>query len=731
MSIDSRDRAGTDRRRTAESPRPPTGRLPGRRVTVDPRVARGEAALDVAREGRTQQQPPRISAPHGETRRLAKRVDLNGALQARRQHARRDVPSTTAKRAATHAPDARRRRTSGGAARHQPATDRVRDQRRAEKHQLRRPPRLARQPRFSFTAGDAPRRLRAVLVVSVLMLVAIVVRVGFLQTAQASTYRAAGRSQRISESPVKAPRGAIFDRTGNELALSIPAVTIVANPKQVLDPASTVRVLAALLQLTDAKQQALTTAFATKDKGFVYVARQIDDQLANTIMALKLPGIESQPEDRRVIPSGDVGKSLIGKVNPDNEGSTGLELQYDQLLTGTDGERVREHDRAGRSIPGSDVTAAPAVPGDDIVLTVDRPLQYQVEQALVARVEGLKAKGGVAIVMDPSTGQIYAAANVRRTKEGTVEVTAANLAAVEAYEPGSVAKVFSLSGAINEGIVTPDSVEMVPGQITFNRGTRWVQTITDAEPHGTIPYTVHDIIVHSSNIGTLKVAEKLGPDKLSEYLHLFGFGAKTSLDFPNETAGQLKPVIDWQGTEKQTLSFGYGFAASPLQLIAAVNTVANGGVYVSPKLVDSTIDSTGTHHETAPSPSHRVLSTETATTMTSMMKDVVCYGTAKLAQVPGITVAGKTGTGYKRQANGTYTNDDGTRAYFASFVGYLPADHPKVTILVSIDEPDPTTRERFGGTASAPLWANIAQAAIHSLQITPEATGGGCPKSAG
>ena len=386
---------------------------------------------------------------------------------------------------------------------------------------------------------------------------------------------------------------------------------------------------------------------------------------------------------------------------------------------------IREHDAKGRSIPGSGATTTDPIPGNDLILTLDRSLQFQVEQALIARVTELSAEGGAVVVMDTATGEIYAVANVSRGDDGVVAVTSANLAAVEPFEAGSVAKVFSLSAVVDTGVANPDTVIRVPGRIVYDKGTPWEHTINDAEPHPEKPMSLREIIVHSSNIGTLLLTDEVGTERFGTYLESFGFGQKTALDFPDESAGIFKPASEWEGTEKQSHSYGYGYSVTALQLAAAVNTVANGGVYVAPKLVAATIGADGEVTDTAPSATHTVIQPSTAATMTDMMKDVVCGGTGKDAQIADISVAGKTGTAYKTQEDGTY-GATGTRKYRASFVGFFPADAPKVTILVTIDEPDPTSNDRFGGKAAAPLFATIATAAIHELQITPNPGDTGC-----
>lgn len=612
----------------------------------------------------------------------------------------------------------------------------------------------------TYRAGRSSRRLVAVFVIAALLFLAVLVRVTLLQTVEADGLRHAGKTQRTTEQVLKAHRGTIFDRDGADLALSVPARTIIANPKLVLDPTGTVRTLTALLQLAPSKQQSLTEAFTAKKNSFVYVARQVDPQLAATVVDLRLAGISAISEDQRMVPAGDVGRSVVGRTDPDLRGTAGLEKEYDALLRGVDGEQSTEHDREFRSIAGGDETVAP-IPGSDIVTTLDRGLQYQFEQALLQRVETLNAYGGTVIAMGVNTGDLYAVANVRRNAEGVAEVTSANLAATEPHEPGSVAKVFSLSAAVNEGLATPETTITVPGYLVYKpvnkSDEKWKFKIRDAEPHNDKLMSLRDIIVHSSNIGTVLLTEGLGTLRFGKYLHEFGFGSTTGLGLPDESSGIMKPAADWQATEKVTPRYGYGYAATSLQLIAGVNTIANGGTYVAPRLLLSTIDANGQTHDAPPSPTHEVVTPQTAATMTSMMKDVVCYGTAKYAKVPGMSVAGKTGTALLKpstkpgaqppaatptdqsttttqpgeQSNTDYQADDGTKEYYSTFVGYFPADNPQVTILVSIDRPDPTSQDHLGGKAAGPLFSTLATIAMHELRISPLASDTGCQDSVG
>lgn len=565
------------------------------------------------------------------------------------------------------------------------------------------------------------RRLRWAVGVLVTLLVFLIGKVGYLQTVSGDEYRAAGLAARMRTTTLRAERGALFDRNGREIAMSVPKMTLFADPTDVSDPAGTARAVAGLMQFDAAREAELAATLAARESSFTFIARQIDPERAKAVTDLRLPGIGAYKEpDRMVVDSSAL--AVVGRTDTDGVGTAGLELQYNDVLSGKDGRFVREQDKDGRSIPGASNVEVEPVPGNDLVLSLDRSIQYQLNQALYTRVRQVNARGGTAIVMNTKTGDIYAMANIRRKEDGTYS-NSGNFAAVEAHETGSTAKVFSIAAALNEGAVTPDSVFHVPGIQKFDE-----YLIRDAYPHPTQAMPVREILVKSSNLGTVLTAQRIETSTLESYLHAFGFGDKTALNFPDESAGILKPVKEWRGTEKITVAYGYGFASTSLQLVSAVNVVANNGVYVAPRLVLATIDADGTKRDAEPSSTRPVLKQETATQMNLMMRDVVCYGTGTLAKIPGMTVAGKTGTGYKVQKDGTYGSDTTGRKYFASFVGFLPAEDPQVTILVSIDEPDASSRDRFGGTAAAPVFADIGAFVARELRIKPAPTTQPCSK---
>ncbi len=571
-----------------------------------------------------------------------------------------------------------------------------------------------------FRAGQPRRRLIAIFLVCSLILLVVLVRVGLVQTAEAKTYKQAGIDQRTRERVLQADRGGVFDRDGTELALSVPATTLFVNPKLVSDPTGTADVLAAVIGLSDEKRQSLIDAMVAKESSFVYVARQLDDATAQAVLELGLPGVAGYEENTRVLPAGDLARSIIGRTDPDGRGISGLEAQYDEILRGVDGEVVRQIDSEGRSIPGSGAVSVSPTPGSDIVLTLDSSIQYAAEQELLKQVRDLQARGGVVIVMDTDSGDIYAMANVRRDGEGVYRVTSANVSLVDSYEPGSVGKVITIAGALNDGVTTPDTWYEVPWRKWY-----YDMYLSDSHQHPTEPMSVTDILVESSNIGTITVSEQLADGRQYDYLRAFGLGERTALDFPGESVGILKPWTEWHGTEKKTVAYGHGVSSTAMQLLAAVNVIANRGTYVAPRLVTATIDPQGERHDEPPSETRDVVSTAVAAQMTTMMQQVVCSGTATRAQVEGVSIAGKTGTAYKAQANGTYYNEDGEKAYYASFVGYFPAEDPQVTVLVSIDEPPGGASEHFGGTAAAPVFATLVPTLIHELDIQPP-PGSGC-----
>jgi cell division protein FtsI (penicillin-binding protein 3) len=555
-----------------------------------------------------------------------------------------------------------------------------------------------------------------------LVMLAIVARVAFLQTTEAETLRSAGADQWTRSYDIAAQRGTVFDRHGNELAMSVPAVSVSINPKLVENGPATIQLLDDLLELPDATTAELLDQIESKNRGFVYVARQADAAVGDQISSMRLAGVNVDRESRREMPGGDTGRSVIGRTNIDGEGIAGLELQYDDVLTGSGGSRSREVAPNGRSIPGSETVTEQPIAGDDLVLTLDRSIQFSTEQVLLEKVSEIGARGATAIVIETKTGEILSMASVRLDAvAGEYQVTSGNFAAVDAYEPGSVAKVITVASSLSEGLVTPDTSYEVPWRKQY-----YDDLLKDSHQHPNEWMSVSQILIESSNIGTIMVQQEMGRALHRDYMSAFGLGEKTALDFPGESPGILKEPEDLWGSERVTVAYGQGVSSTSLQLAGAINTIANGGTYVAPKLVKATVGPDGSVTEAAPAEERRVVSEEAAAQTRAMMREVVCRGTATRAQVDGLSIAGKTGTAFKAADNGTYFNENGERIYYSSFVGFFPADDPEVTVLVSVDEPPAGTDDRFGGTAAAPVFAELAPTLIHELGIRPAVGTTGC-----
>lgn len=573
-----------------------------------------------------------------------------------------------------------------------------------------------------FKIGNQRRRIQIVVAFVLVMLIIVTTKVVGLQTAGGDSMRAEAANQWTRTTTVVADRGTIFDRNGEELAVSIPAATISINPKLIDNEEATLNMLATMLSLDVDEQQRLYDEMILKDKGFVYVRRQVDADLGDQIAALKLSGVNVDSEPTRLLPGGDTGRSVIGRTDIDGIGTAGLELQYDSILSGENGSVTRQVAPGGRSIAGTEDAVDGAVPGDDLILTLDRSIQFTCEEALLERVSNTGSKAGTCIVMDADSGELYAMASVKRDVDtNEVVITSGNHAAVDAYEPGSVAKVITIAAGLETGVVGPNTVFNVPWRAQYGD-----DLLRDSHEHPDEDMTVRQILVESSNIGTIKVQEAVQLRRHWDFMRAFGLGESTALDFPGESAGIFKQWNELHGSEKYTVSYGQGLASTPIQLIAAVNAIANDGLYVAPKLVRGFVGEDGEISPTAPSATHEVISPNTAEVMQSMMTDVVCSGTATRAQVSSFNVAGKTGTGLKAQPNGGYEDEFGVRSYYASFVGFFPAEDPQITVLISIDEPPAGTINRFGGTAAAPVFARLVPTIAHELGIQPPTNGTAC-----
>lgn len=550
------------------------------------------------------------------------------------------------------------------------------------------------------------RRLIALLAVLALAMGAIVLRLSVLQVSQARAYRSYALDQRLHRVTLPASRGRVLDRSDEAMAISLPARDVYVDPRYVTEPWDEAQTISRILGL---KVRDLVPQL-TADTTFVYVARQVDLETAGRLERLHLAGIGFLPSSRRAYPAGPLAPQVLGFVGVDGVGLAGLELEYQSVLAGKPGERTQELDPSGQPIVGGiDAERLPA-PGSDLVVTMDRDFQFQVQAALEEAVKANQAQGGTVIVMDPRTGDIYAMATYPwfDPKEFATAKPATwrNRAVTDVFEPGSVNKVITAAATVQERSLPLDELLSVPWKMRVGDFV-----IHDAHPHGVEQMTLGDVVAQSSNIGAVEVAERLGAPRLATYLSKFGLGQVTGIGFPGESAGMMLPLYLWSDTSLATMAYGQGIAVTPLQMISVYATIANGGVWVRPRLVRGTVDPQGTFHPAAPSPTRRVVSDTTAQMVTRMLAYAVKAGTGTAAQIPGFRVAGKTGTARIPKPTGGYYAD----RYFASFIGYLPASDPKVVIAAILDRPTTV----YGGVAAAPLFQQVARYAIERLGIAP------------
>lgn len=551
-----------------------------------------------------------------------------------------------------------------------------------------------------------------IVIVLGLMLVVVAGKLVDLQVASPGRYRELSAEQRMRSQTLSAERGTIYDRSGVELAVSVPRKSVFVDPELIGDPAAVATSLAAVLGVEVADVLGRIEAGGR----FAYVARHVSDDMAAQVEALGLAGVGMIAEPKRVLPSSEVAGSIIGQTDIDGNGLSGLEAQFADLLTGTPGSLTMERGPDGRTIPVAEQQLVPAVPGHDLVLSIDRSLQFETERILLEQVEAVNARGGVVVVSNPATGEILTMANVIRDQEsGEVRVDANNAAVTTSYEPGSVMKMITSSGAVEEGLVDYSTTFVIPDTIRLGD---W--DFNEHTPHGTITWPLPQVLSNSSNVGTIKIAQMLGADRLHSYLTRFGLGAATPLGFPNEQSGALASPPQWSDSDIGSISLGQSVAVTPLQMLMAYNVVANGGMYVPPRLVLETVAPDGERRINTSGVSRRVISDDTADMMNMMLRGVVAVGTGNKAAVEGFPVAGKTGTAIKAQPNGTYFDEYGVQRYQATFVGFVPATAPALSILVMIDEPG--NGKIDGGSVAAPVFANVAKVGLRILNIPPPAT---------
>jgi cell division protein FtsI (penicillin-binding protein 3) len=559
-----------------------------------------------------------------------------------------------------------------------------------------------------------------VFAVVVVLLTVLAGRLVQLQGIDASAYAAEGQKTRLRKVVLPAQRGEIVDRDGIALAVEQEARLVYADPSEVVDADGVAARLAPLLD----KPAAELSPLLLKEKPdgeksrYAVLARAVDPDLARRITGLGLPGIGAVPTTRRVYPNGALASATVGFVNSEGAGRGGIEYAYDEVLRGRAGELVAEQ-IGGRVISSAERTLRKPLAGHSVEVTLSRDIQWAAQQTLAEAVKDSAAAGGHIIVKDVSTGEILALATAPTfdparpadAKAGTLSNTALS----NVYEPGSVNKVITAAAALETGLLKPGSTVVVPPSIT-------VADKTFREHGSSRPQhlTFSGVIAMSSNVGTIGIAQRLGKRTVYHYMRKFGLGAKTGLGLPGESAGVLHPVAEWRGSQVGNIPIGQGVSATALQMLEVYAIVANGGVRVDPSIVRGTRDADG-RFTAAPTPKRtRVISAKTAAELALMLEAVTGPGgTARRARIPGYRVAGKTGTARRVGDNGRYEPGK----YVSSFIGFAPADKPRLVVEVVLDRP---TRGYYAGAVATRPFTEIMSFALGALKVPP--TGRPAPK---
>jgi cell division protein FtsI (penicillin-binding protein 3) len=544
---------------------------------------------------------------------------------------------------------------------------------------------------------------RRVLVAVVLLLawaVGIEARLAYLQLARHPEMTARAERQQLRTVETTAKRGDILDRNGHVMAYSVEADSVYAVPTEIEDPAAAAAALCRALEDCSARDREALAERIRRGRAFVYVRRQVSPDQARRVAALELEGVGFMKENRRFYPNKELAAHVVGYVGIDNTGLSGLEAAYDHLINGRTGTVLVQTDARRRAFSRIE---RPPTTGATLELTIDRYLQHVVERELRVGVEENRAAGGSALIMDPRTGEILALANwptfnPNAYRNATPEAQR-NRAVQDLYEPGSTFKIVTASAALEERVVTPDEpIDVSDGLIRFGR-----RVIEDTHRYGVLSFA--DVVVMSSNVGAVKVGLRLGPERLGLFTSRFGFGRRTSpLDFPGESAGIVWNPSKLNDSALASVSMGYQVGVTPLQMAAAVSSIANGGELLEPRIVRAVIQDgkrTPVPHKVV----RRTVTASTAALLTHIMEQVVERGTGLEARVPGFAVAGKTGTAQKL-VDGRYSRTE----YNASFVGFAPSRQPEFVIVVVVDSPH--GRSYFGGSVAAPIFRRIAEAGL-------------------
>ena len=572
---------------------------------------------------------------------------------------------------------------------------------------------------------DPRNRLFVLLIVFAMIgagFVALLVDLQAVSSDRSELLRSIGENQRNATRPLAAYRGSIVDRQGFVFAASTPSHQLIADPSLIENPSETAELLAPVLDLDSVELTGTLTPESENDR-YALISRNVGEDAVLGIRDLRddsgtstnMTGLFIRPEEDRVYPAGDLATPIVGRVDPDEVGIFGIEALFNEQMTGVPGEEEFESSRFG-SISVADWSVNPATAGFDVVLSLDHRIQFVAEDALRRQCEATGAQGATAVMSDPQTGEILAMAGVVRDAEsGECVVPRHNPALVWSFEPGSVMKTITMAAAIEELDFTGDTLIEVPPRVEIG-GVSFV----DRPPHPGAPYPISQILADSMNVGTIRVAQELGPAQVHNYLTRFGFGSTTAIGFAGETSGSVRSIDDWFGADAGSIPIGQGVTVNATQLVAAYSAVANGGHYHDPILVSSLVAPDGTEHPVQTAPSKPVVSQATAEELSRLLVGVVEDGTGQNAAIAGYEVAGKTGTAWKifEDDNGvTGYGTDQNRRYVSTFAGFAPASDPAISLVVVIDEP---VTEWAASAVAAPVFAEIGEYALRILEVTPD-----------
>lgn len=557
-------------------------------------------------------------------------------------------------------------------------------------------------------------RLRLLLAFFLILSAAVSYRAVSFAILQGPVLAQRGEAFRYREDIVPAHRGEILDTRGRVLATDIPADRVSAIVREIDDPQKTAQLLAPLIGRS---AEDIVAALTQPGREWVVLQRQLDPEISEQIRALNLPGIVLDPEPKRAYPMGDFASQVLGFVNWEYHGAYGIEAQYDELVGGTPGQLIGERDLVGNVIALAPSSWNPPKDGATLVLTIDSAVQYLAESILEHTIQEQEATGGTIIVMDVRTGAILALAN-RPSFDPNRFITVqdpslfANPAIHASYEPGSTFKIITMALGLEAGVISPDSVIDGGAYRELPDGTR----ISNALHQEFGPETMTEVLIHSSNVGAMEIADRLGPERFAEGLKAFGFGQPTGIDLP----GEIEGIVSWPGTPGWSLTtfyttaFGQGIAVTPLQLVTAVSAIANGGVLMKPYLVQAIKDGDQVQ-TTQPTVVRRVISEATARTLTEMLTTTMESYRSRFA-VPGYQIAAKTGTAEIPGPNGY---ESGKGATIASVIGYGPAENPRFCVLVKIDRPQSSP---WGERAAGPAFAELFRQLLLLYGIPPSET---------